>query len=65
MDGLEKNSMYLNFSFKMPTKEYTCFITLRNPEKYDIRRYKLVVTSLPKPIKARLELTAAAKETVI
>ncbi|KAL4497051.1 hypothetical protein ABPG72_002207 [Tetrahymena utriculariae] len=65
VEGVEKNSMYLNFNFKIPFKEYTANITLRNPEKYDIRRYKLVVTSLPKPVKAALEFTAAAKETVV
>lgn len=57
--------MFLMFNFKIPCREYTCNITLKNPEKCDIRRYKLVVASLPKPIKASLEMMVAAREFII
>ncbi|EGR28301.1 hypothetical protein IMG5_179020 [Ichthyophthirius multifiliis] len=64
LEELEKNVLNFNFAFKQPIKEYTALITLKNPEKSDIRLYKLVIQSQPKPIQAILEIKCPAKETI-
>ena len=38
--------------------------TLTNETKTDVRRLRVQVTSLPKPVKAILEMTAPAREVV-
>lgn len=44
--------MPLTFTFKNPVKEMPIIMTLRSSDKTDVRRYKLMVTALPKPTKA-------------
>jgi len=51
--------------FKNPYKDYRVMLVLRNANRTDVRRYKLQVTALPKPVKATLEMTAPAKEVVV
>lgn len=42
------NKMPLTFTFKNPVKDMPIIITLRSSDKTDVRRYKIVVTALPK-----------------
>ena len=39
-------------------------ITLKNLDKTDVRRYKLLVNPLPKPVKAALEFKVPAREVI-
>ena len=51
--------------FKQPIKDYVADITLKNATKTDIRRYRLCITSISKPVKALIEMVAPAKELII
>ncbi|EGR30900.1 hypothetical protein IMG5_121460 [Ichthyophthirius multifiliis] len=53
----------LSFYFKNPVKDYKLELTLHNKAKTDIRKYRLEVTSNPKPIKAILEFKIPARQT--
>lgn len=55
------NKIPLTFVCKNPVYEYNTIITLRNPEKTDIRRYRLVLTVQPKPLRAILEMNVPAR----
>lgn len=46
------NKMPLQFLFKNPVKDMPIIMTLRSNDKTDVRRYKFLVTALPKPTKA-------------
>lgn len=59
------NSMPITFMFKNPFRDYRANIVLRNANRTDVRRYRLMITALPKPVKATLEMTAPAKEVVV
>jgi hypothetical protein len=49
---VDVNKMPLTFTFKNPVREMPIIMTLRSSDKTDVRRYKLMVTALPKPTKA-------------
>jgi hypothetical protein len=38
---------------------------MKNADKTDVRRYKITVTSLPKPVKADIEMSCPAREQVV
>lgn len=40
-------------------------MTLKNSDKTDVRKYKILVNALPKPIKAQIEMNCSARENVI
>ncbi|EAR97253.2 flagellar associated protein (macronuclear) [Tetrahymena thermophila SB210] len=61
----ETNHLPLNFFFKNPFKDYISNIVIKNQQKTDVRRFKVVVTALPKAVKATLEMTAPARECVM
>lgn len=52
LSTVDVNKMPLTFTFKNPVKEMPIIMTLRSSDKTDVRRYKLMVTALPKPTKA-------------
>lgn len=56
------NKLPMDFSFKQPINNFSCNILLRSEDKSDIRIYKLVVTSAPKPIRGIIELKCPAGE---
>jgi hypothetical protein len=58
------NKLPITFNFKQPVKEMVAILTLRNLEKTDVRRYKIIVNALPKPTKAVIEMSCPAKETL-
>ena len=62
---IDQNSVPVTFSFKNPFKDYIANITMKNMNKTDVRRFRLQVTSYPKPVKAILEMTASARELVV
>ncbi|EGR31281.1 hypothetical protein IMG5_114390, partial [Ichthyophthirius multifiliis] len=62
---LETNVLPFNFQFKNPFKDYIAYITIKNIQKTDVRKFKLVTTALPKPVKALLEMTAPARECIM
>ncbi len=59
-----ENKVPLTFVCKNPVYEFNTIITLRNAEKTDIRRYRLVITVQPKPLKAILEMNVPARSEV-
>lgn len=64
-DGVGLNQMPLIFHFKNPIRDYKCNIILKNSNLTDVRRFKLNLTSFPRPVKAVMELVAPAKELVV
>ena len=64
-EGEQTNVLPINFVFKNPIINYETEITLKTADKTDIRRYRLRITSFPKPVKAQLEMTAPAREMVL
>lgn len=56
------NRLSMDFSFKQPITNFTCNVLLRSEDRSDIRIYKLVVTSSPKPIRGAIELKCPAGE---
>ena len=59
-----KNRLGFVMNFKTACKDYMSLFTLMNETKTDVRRLRVQVTSLPKPVKAILEMTAPAREVV-
>jgi len=51
-------------NFKTAVKDYMAHFMLMNETKTDVRRIRVQVTSLPKPIKAILEMVAPSRETI-
>lgn len=39
-------------------------LTMKNADKTDVRRYKILVNALPKPTKAILEMVCPARESL-
>lgn len=46
---------------KNPVYEFTTFILVSNKSKTDIRRFKVIFTIQPKPLKAILEMNVPAR----
>lgn len=59
-----ENKIPLTFVCKNPVYEFNTIVTLRNAEKTDVRRYRLVITVQPKPLKAILEMNVPARSEV-
>ncbi|KAM3143753.1 Encoded by [Paramecium bursaria] len=59
------NKLPITFMFKNPIREMPVTITLKSQDKTDVRRIKLLITSLPKPTKASLEVKCPAREVVV
>lgn len=59
------NKMPITFFFKNAVKELTVYMTLRNLDKTDVRKYRVVINCLPKPIKAQMEMMCPARESVV
>lgn len=57
--------MPITFSFKNSVKEMGIIMTMKNSDRTDVRRYKIIVNALPKPTKAVMEMQCSAKETII
>jgi hypothetical protein len=51
-------------NFKTAVKDYLSHYMLINETKTDVRRIRIQVTSLPKPIKALLDFVIPAREIV-
>lgn len=59
------NHLNLLFHFKIPIRDYRALVTLKNNNLTDVRRYRLTLTSFPRPVKATMEMIAPAKEMVL
>ncbi|CAD8092149.1 unnamed protein product [Paramecium primaurelia] len=59
------NKMPLQFLFKNPVKDMPIIMTLRSNDKTDVRRYKFLVTALPKPTKAQMEMKCPSRESIV
>lgn len=56
-----ENKLPLAYNCKNPVLDYSVIVTLMNAEKTDVRRYRLLMTVQPKPLKAILEMTTPAR----
>lgn len=61
----DQNIFTFTFHFRAAVKDYICLVTLMNENKTDVRRLRLTVTSLPKPVKATIFMKVPARETVV
>ena len=59
------NRIPITFAFKQPVKDLVCTLTMRNSDRTDVRRYRVTVNALPKPIKAVIEIACPARETIV
>jgi hypothetical protein len=50
------NKLLISYAFKNPVKDFNVLLTMRNPNKTDIRRYKVWATVLPKSIIANIHI---------
>jgi hypothetical protein len=62
---MSTNKIPLTFTFKNSVKDMVIIMTLKNNDKTDVRRYKILVNALPKPVKAVIEFICPARETVV
>lgn len=62
---LGQNKLPITFSFKNSVKEMAIIMTMKNFDRTDVRRYKIIVNALPKPTKAIMEMQCSAKEVII
>lgn len=68
MDGTSTNApnkIPITYFFKNSIKELVIFMTLKNADKTDVRKYRMIVNALPKPVKATMEMQCPARETLI
>lgn len=59
------NTISISMQFKLPSKEYNCFIILMNLQKTDVRVYKLAVQVCPKVVTAELEFRCSLGDQII
>lgn len=59
------NKIPLTYQFKNPVKDLVVYMTLKNTDKTDVRKYKIMVNALPKPVKAAIEMVCPAREQVV
>ena len=69
MDGTSTNAgtnkIPITYFFKNSIKELVIFMTLKNADRTDVRKYRMIVNVLPKPVKAIMEMQCPARETMI
>ncbi|CAD8117028.1 unnamed protein product [Paramecium sonneborni] len=63
IDRNNDGKLPITYAFKNATKDFSVILTLKN--KFDIRRYKLSASVLPKIVKATLEFRVPARQQVI
>ncbi|CAD8050766.1 unnamed protein product [Paramecium sonneborni] len=60
----KQNLIQFSMNFKTAVKDYLSHFMLVNETKTDVRRFRIQITSLPKPIMVTLEMTIPAREIV-
>lgn len=60
-----ENKIAFTIVCKNPVYEFVVYVLVCNPLKTDIRRYKVIFTVQPKPLKAMLEMSVPARGEVI
>jgi len=66
---LDENQLFVNclkigFNFKIPVKDYKAIITLKSVDLNDVRRFFIIASALPQPVKAKLEMVAPQNEII-
>jgi hypothetical protein len=59
------NKIPITYTFKSAVRDLNVYMTFKNFDKTDVRKYKIMVNALPKPVKAQIEMNSPARETVI
>lgn len=55
------NIFKVQLNFRIPVRDYSCLVMLRNNELTDVRVYEFIITINPRPFKAELEFNTNAR----
>jgi hypothetical protein len=56
-----ENKIPFSIVCKNPVYEFTTYVLVSNKSKTDVRRYRVIFTIQPKPLKAILEMNVPAR----
>jgi hypothetical protein len=63
--NVAENPLNILLAFKTAVKDFIQYFTLINQERTDVRRIRVTVTAIPKPVRATIEMTCPARETLV
>jgi hypothetical protein len=59
------NKIPITYMFKNAVRDLVVYMTLKNADKTDVRKYRILINALPKPVKAVMEMVCPAREQVV